>query len=166
MRPAPLSDRCYNNQFCLKFIHKTLLRYLLTERNDHSMISARKQGENARMLPPTCSLIFPVCLKWSQLLIFSSSVIRDVRTEGKWTITWCVVAYGSSLLSDVTGKAILYLCLLKQSFVVYVCACMRWNIHATAWESQWNGKWIKCNYQLLYAQTNWICRVTRLHNQT
>lgn len=86
------------------FIHKTLLRYLLLVQNDHSRISARNQVENTRMLPPTCSLIVPLCLKRSQLLIFSSSVIRDVRTERKWTITWCVAAYGASLLSAVTRK--------------------------------------------------------------
>lgn len=82
MRPHSLTVVMTINVF-LKFIHKTLLRYLLLVQNDHSMISARNQVENARMLPTTCSLIFPVCLKWSQLLIFSSSVIRDVRTERK-----------------------------------------------------------------------------------
>lgn len=124
LRPVQLFDKCYDNQFCLKFIHNTLLRYLSVVQNaSWKMTACFLQEENACVQPPSLSLIFTICLNWSQLLIFSSSVIRDVCTEGKWTITWCVAAYRSLLLSDVTKKPAFISAYCRRVFVL--CAYAR-----------------------------------------
>ena len=48
----------------------------------HCMVSARKQVENIHFQPPTCPQVYAVFLfKWRQLLMFSSSTIRDVCIE-------------------------------------------------------------------------------------